>query len=84
MEVMTVPVLMVSLVTEETATVMVYMTTCVYLTFGFSVYFALESECDEVLDCQHFCIKTDDSFQCACQHGYLLDLDGRSCQGMLH
>ena len=32
--------------------------------------------------CEHSCTNTDGSFQCSCNNGYLLDDDGRSCDGM--
>ena len=31
--------------------------------------------------CEHSCTNTDGSFQCSCNNGYLLDDDGRSCDG---
>ena len=33
--------------------------------------------------CEYLCINGPGSFICACEHGYLLMPDGRSCQGKL-
>lgn len=33
--------------------------------------------------CEHTCTNTVGSFQCSCNDGYLLDDDGRSCDGTL-
>jgi len=33
--------------------------------------------------CEHTCANTPGSFTCSCNHGYLLDNDGRSCLGLL-
>ena len=43
----------------------------------------LDTVCGDVLDCQQFCVKVNNFFQCSCNHGYVLALDGKSCQGTL-
>ena len=41
-------------------------------------------ECSELKGgCESLCINTPGSFSCACEQGYLLMPDGRSCQGKL-
>ena len=46
------------------------------------LYYTVSQSCEDVLNCEHFCISDNSMFQCACQHGYILALDGRSCQGI--
>ena len=36
-------------------------------------------ECAGVNDCQQMCSNTQGSFECSCQHGFLLDDNGKSC-----
>lgn len=58
---------------------------CLHAFFMYVLHSTLEpeiNECDGNHDCEQVCINTIDSFQCACQHGYFLALDGKRCQGM--
>ena len=40
-------------------------------------------ECDlrEINDCQQHCTNTVGSFNCSCQEGFTLNVDGRNCDG---
>ena len=48
------------------------------------LYNTVSQSCEDVLNCDHFCINGSSGFKCACRHGYILALDGRTCQGMLN
>ena len=39
------------------------------------------NECSET-PCEHNCTNTIGSFNCSCNDGYVLDENGRSCNGM--
>ena len=38
--------------------------------------------CNETHNCSQICTKTNGSFICECNSGYLLDIDGVTCNGM--
>lgn len=41
------------------------------------------NECREASDlCHHFCINTLGAYTCGCEHGYNLQEDGISCEGL--
>ena len=40
-----------------------------------------ECELTEMNDCQQHCTNTVGSFNCSCQEGFTLNVDGRNCDG---
>ena len=46
------------------------------------VYLDIDECSDGTDDCSQTCTNTDGSFTCECNSGYLLDVDGTSCNGM--
>ena len=54
------------------------------LLYNYNTYISNNLEIDECGDgiCTQTCINTDGSFICGCISGYLLDVDGTSCNGM--
>ena len=42
----------------------------------------LSDVCNETHNCSQICTKTNGSFICECNSGYLLDIDGVTCNGM--
>ena len=82
MAVLTVLALMASLVMEEFVILRVWLISVMFDFWNATCdLFMLDTVCGDVLDCQQFCIKVNKSFQCSCNHGYVLTLDGKSCQG---
>ena len=46
-------------------------------------YFVDIDECQlEIHSCEHICINTDGNYTCACDEGYMLDIDEWNCNGM--
>jgi len=41
------------------------------------------NECNGDHECDHDCMNTVGSFLCSCDNGYLLQPDGRTCEGKL-
>ena len=41
------------------------------------------NECNGDHECDHDCMNTVGSFLCSCDDGYLLQPDGRTCEGKL-
>lgn len=49
------------------------------------IYLLDINECTENTDgCAQICTNTIGSFTCACRVGYLLNSDGRACQGIVY
>ena len=40
------------------------------------------NECNGDHECDQVCTNTDGSFVCSCDDGYLLQADGRTCEGI--
>ena len=51
---------------------------------GYSLYSSGEcediNECNEANSCQHSCVNTEGTFQCACNSGYRLSINGYDCE----
>ena len=46
------------------------------------IYFADIDECaDGSAECEQICLNLEGSFRCACQNGFALNKDGRTCYG---
>ena len=42
----------------------------------------IDEFCNGTHNCSQICTKTNGSFICGCYSGYLLDIDGATCNGM--
>ena len=83
MEVLSVLVLQGLVGMAETAIIMVCLYSCKIIDMFYHVQrFSEINECDNGdQDCQQLCINTVGSYKCACEHGYFLKSDGKTCLG---
>ena len=83
-EVLSVCVYQVLLEMEESAITMVCLHRVMYYALTYFFY-ASESDINECKndshDCQQLCINTIGSYKCACEPGYYLKFDGKTCLG---
>ena len=47
-----------------------------------SFHLDIDEFCNGTHNCSQICTKTNGSFICGCYSGYLLDIDGATCNGM--